>query len=69
MLEETGRLTHLVDSLLLLTRANHEQIPLIREKIDPVPLIEKAVDDLRVMAEEKGQKIVSRPAQPGANRD
>lgn len=58
MLEETGRLTHLVDSLLLLTRADHEQTPLNRGKIDPVPLIEKAVDDLRIMAEEKGQKIV-----------
>ncbi len=60
MLEETARLTHLIDSLLLLTRADHEQTPLNREKTDPVPMIKKAVDDLRIMAEEKGQRIVSR---------
>jgi heavy metal sensor kinase len=57
MLEETARLTRLVDSLLLLTRADRRSVPLAREDRDLSALVEKAVEDLRVMAEEKEQSL------------
>ena len=58
MLEETSRLTHLVESLLLLTRVDRGRIRMNRKDQDVSALVEKAVEDLRVMAEEKGQTLV-----------
>jgi heavy metal sensor kinase len=57
MLEEAARLTRLVDSLLLLTRADRGSVPIARKDQDLSALVEKAVEDLRVMAEEKGQGL------------
>jgi heavy metal sensor kinase len=57
MLEETARLTRLVDSLLLLTRADSGQIQVKRRKQDLVTIVDKAVEDMRVMAEEKNLAV------------
>jgi heavy metal sensor kinase len=58
MLEETARLTRLVDSLLLLTRADRGELLLSRKEHDVTKLVEKAVEDMRIMAEEKSQRLM-----------
>lgn len=57
MLEETARLTRLVESLLLLTRAEGGRLLLNRKEQNVTAIVEKAVDDMRVMAEEKSQGL------------
>lgn len=59
MLEETARLTRLVDSLLLLTRADRGELLLSRKEHDVTKLVEKAVEDMRIMAEEKNQRLMT----------
>jgi heavy metal sensor kinase len=59
MLEETTRLTRLVDSLLLLTRADRGELLVSRKDHDLTRLVEKAVEDMRIMAEEKSQKLMT----------
>jgi len=58
MLEETARLTRLVDSLLLLTRADRGELLVSRKDHDVTRLVEKAVEDMRIMAEEKNQRMM-----------
>lgn len=58
MLEETSRLTHLVESLLLLTRVDQGRFRMNRNEHDVSELVEKAVEDLRILAEEKTQTLV-----------
>jgi heavy metal sensor kinase len=57
MLEETARLTHLVESLLLLTRADSGRLQVSRQAHDVSRLVEKAVEDMRIMADEKNQRL------------
>jgi len=57
MLEETDRLTKLVDSLLLLSRADARTVPLNKEKTDLALLATEVSDCLQVLAEEKGQTL------------
>ena len=57
MLEEADRLTKLVDSLLLLSRADAGGTPLLCEKVDLADLTNEVCDCLLVLAEEKGQKL------------
>jgi heavy metal sensor kinase len=57
MLEETARLTRLADSLLLLTRAENGSVRPAGEVLDTGETVERSVDDLRVLAEEKGQTL------------
>jgi hypothetical protein len=59
MLEETARLTRLVESLLLLTRADGGRLFLNRKDTDITDLVEKAVEDMRVLADEKKQKLTA----------
>jgi heavy metal sensor kinase len=59
MLEETARLTHLVESLLLLTRADSGGLLVTRKNQDIARPAEKAVEDMRIMAEEKGQRFMA----------
>jgi signal transduction histidine kinase len=59
MLEETARLTRLVDSLLLLTRADRGELLVSRKDHDLTRLVEKAVEDMRIMAEEKSQRLTT----------
>lgn len=59
MLEETARLTRLVDSLLLLTRADRGELLVSRKEHDVTRLVEKAVEDMRIMAEEKNQRLMT----------
>jgi heavy metal sensor kinase len=59
MLEETARLTHLVESLLLLTRADSGRLLVNRKEQDITRLVAKAVEDLRIMAEEKSQRLMT----------
>lgn len=57
MLEELGRLTRLVDSLLTIARADSGQIQLASNGVSLVALAQDAVSLLDVLAEEKGQII------------
>jgi heavy metal sensor kinase len=57
MLEEVQRLTHLVDSLLLLTRADSGAANPAREVVELGGLAGSVADNLRVLAEEKQQSL------------
>ncbi len=57
MLEETDHLTKLVDSLLILSRADARTVPLHRERTDLTVLATEVYDCLQVLAEEKGQIV------------
>ncbi len=57
ILEETDRLRQMIDSLLLLSRADSGQIDLKREMIDLASLAQESVELLNVLAEEKHQTI------------
>lgn len=63
MLEETDRLTRLVDSLLTLSRADAGSVVFTRERTDLAALTTEVAECLQVLAEEKAQTlIVSTPA-------
>jgi signal transduction histidine kinase len=55
MLEEAARLTHIVDSLLLLARADSAPPPLHREPVALLALVHDVAASLEVLAEEKHQ--------------
>ncbi len=57
MLEEADRMTALVESLLLLARADGGEAPLSRERLDLLALCREVVEDLDILAEEKGQTV------------
>ncbi len=57
MLEEVGRLTHLLDDLLTLTRADEQRVALAQEPTALAELVTQAVDVVRVLAEEKNQRL------------
>src|SRR5215472_5131834 len=57
MLEESARLTRLVDSLLTISRADSGQIQLDRAPTAALPLVRDAVALVEVLAEEKGQYV------------
>lgn len=57
MLEEADRLTRLVDSLLVLTRADAGRIEIRRERFDLSALAATVVEHLSVLAEEKEQTV------------
>jgi heavy metal sensor kinase len=58
MLEGVSRLTRLIENLLTLTRADSGHAALGRTETDVTRLVERAVEDMRALAEEKGQKLV-----------
>jgi heavy metal sensor kinase len=57
MLEEVDRLTRLVDSLLVLTRADSGAARPVREVVELAALAGDVADHLRVLAEEKRQSL------------
>jgi heavy metal sensor kinase len=57
MLEETRRLTDLVDTLLLLARADTDELSSSPQQIDVVNLVSDVRDTLLILAEEKNQRI------------
>ena len=57
MLEDVERLTRLVDSLLTLTRADSGWVPVAQDEIDAAGLAGRAVEDMRPLAEERGQAL------------
>jgi signal transduction histidine kinase len=57
MLEEVDRLTRLVESLLILTRADSGKIQLAPETLDLEALAGNVIDQLRVLADEKQQDL------------
>ena len=70
MLEETDRLTKMVDSLLTLSRADAGTVPFRRETIDLAALAFEVTDWLQVLAEEKGQTLtVAAPSPVFAEAD
>jgi heavy metal sensor kinase len=60
MLEEVDRLTRLVESLLILTRADSVKVQLAPEDLDLGGLAGHVIDQLRVLAEEKRQGLTLR---------
>jgi len=58
MLEEVDRLTRLVESLLILTRADSGKFQLVPETLDVGTLAGNVVDQLRVLADEKQQHLL-----------
>ncbi len=58
MLEEVDRLTRLVESLLILTRADSGKFQLAPETLDLGALAGNVVDQLRVLADEKQQQLM-----------
>jgi len=64
MLEEVDRLTRLVDSLLTLTRSESGRIALQRESVDLGELMGGIAEQLRVLAEEKQQKLCVKTGTP-----
>ena len=65
MLEEAGRLTRLVESLLTIARADSGQIRLARAHIQVAPFIREVASLLEVLAEEKNQRL-SADGEPSA---
>jgi heavy metal sensor kinase len=59
MLEETERLTHLVDNLLTLARGDAGKTNLIPKAKDLSVLVGEVVEELRVLSEEKSQTLSS----------
>lgn len=57
MLEEVDRLTRLVESLLILTRADSGKVQLAPETLDLGALTGHVIDQLRVLADEKHQEL------------
>ena len=57
MLEEAGRLTRLVESLLTIARADSGQIQLARTHIQILPFVREVTSLLDVLAEEKNQHL------------
>jgi heavy metal sensor kinase len=57
MLEETERLTHLVDNLLVLARGDAGKARLNPHSTDLGALVRAVVDELRILAEEKNQTL------------
>src|SRR5581483_63636 len=57
MLEEAGRLTRLVESLLTIARADSGQIQLARTYIQVLPFVREVASLLEVLAEEKNQHL------------
>lgn len=57
MLEEVNRLTRLIENLLTLTRADSGHVAPGRTATDMVRLVERAAEDIRVLAEEKNQTL------------
>jgi len=60
MLEEVDRLTHLVESLLMLTRADSGKVQLTPEALDLGGLVGHVIEQLRVLADEKQQELTLR---------
>jgi heavy metal sensor kinase len=60
MLEEVDWLTRLVESLLILTRADSGKIQLVPEALDLRGLAGNVIDQLRVLADEKQQELTLR---------
>jgi heavy metal sensor kinase len=58
MLEEAGRLNRLVESLLMIARADAGQIPLRKEPLNLLEFARESCALLGVLAEEKGQSLV-----------
>jgi heavy metal sensor kinase len=70
MLEEVDRLTRLVESLLILTRADSGRVQLAPEALDLRGLAGHVIDQLRVLADEKQQELTLRaPIQVRATGD
>jgi heavy metal sensor kinase len=57
MLEEAGRLTRLVESLLAIARADAGQIQLSRTEIQLLPFVKEVCSLLDVLVEERGQHL------------
>src|SRR5258708_22823822 len=56
MLEESRRLTNLIDALLVLARADSGRLPMSLEPINPIALATEARELVGVLAEEKQQE-------------
>ena len=58
MLEETEKLTHLIDNLLTLSRGDAHQMALRPTSQELGGFVEEIVEELRILSEEKNQALV-----------
>ncbi len=63
-LEETARMSRIVDDLLTLARADGGQIPIQHEPVTIVPLLEEIADDAVMLAAEKPLEVILATNQP-----
>lgn len=56
-IEELEQLTRLIENILFLSRADHHNVPLKRERIDAAAFIHGVVDFLEPLAEEQGVRF------------
>ncbi|MCX5656644.1 MAG: heavy metal sensor histidine kinase [Candidatus Omnitrophica bacterium] len=56
-LEDINRINRLVEDLLVLTRFDNREVPLETKSLDLSILIERVVDDIKILAEQKNIKI------------
>jgi heavy metal sensor kinase len=66
MLEESNRLTNLIDALLVLARADSGKLPVSLEPVNAIALANEARDLVGVLAEEKKQQIMIKTQEEGA---
>jgi heavy metal sensor kinase len=59
MLEETERLTHLVDNLLILARGDAGKAELAPTSVNMGELVHEVVEELRILAEERDQRLAT----------
>lgn len=64
MLEETERLTRLLENLLTLTRADNDGVVLRRARVDAAALTRGVGELLRSLSEERGQELIVDAAAP-----
>lgn len=57
VLEEVGRLEHLVSSLLVLSRFDAGEIPRVLTEVDLAELVQSTAEQMRLMAEDRGIDI------------
>jgi signal transduction histidine kinase len=62
LLDETGRLEHIVQGLLLLSQADSGRLPISEEVVDLSELVEESTGDIEILAEKQSITVESKVA-------
>ncbi len=57
LLDETGRLIHIVEGLLLLSQADAGKLPFVSERVEFTTMIGDLADDIEILADRQGVKV------------